>query len=271
MVVRNTRYVNKHLSASHIIIDLPTCIDPAYWSRHSLSMDDVYAIVQHVPTHYLWLMVLSYGGSCTWTSVRISHAHVFDTVVSGRNVAISTLIESSGYRPHTSKHRCENIYTDSALYNIRHIPPLPRHTISLDVFDIARRNLVVFQYTKGARDIDNAVVPTMYIPETVSYLGHQWAITSIEGDCVCATRVVTVSDANDTLDWGTDMYYSDHAINNSNLSTSGARISTLDVHAMFSSFVARSLVHPLRQVTGRLSSGRTVIITDECVLLTPLH
>jgi hypothetical protein len=265
MVVRNTRHVSRWGAVSHIALELPTCTDPMYWVRHQLSMDDIRNIVEHVPTQYLWLMIVSYGGTCTWTGVRISHAHAFDTVVSCRSLAVNALLEIVGYTPSTI-HKCDNMDTTQGAYHTTHTPPLPRHSIPNKDFDHARRNLVVCQHTPS-HGTDN--VSDMFIPNVVSYIGHDWVVTSIEGDHICATRVVyEESDTVNVFSWCVD---TQDNVWMGCVTGQGLKDTEENVYKGLSSYISntRGLAH--RKTMGQFSNGRRAVFTDECVLFTPLH
>ena len=170
----------------HVCTHLPTCIHPEYWRRHALSRKDIDTIVAYLPTRMLWLVALGHGILCPWFTLRTSSSTALEVTMSGKSVAIDTMINKLGLAL-SSTNRLD---VDS-VESLEHIPPVPRSVIPEADFLRLTSHLTV---TLLPRCLLNDTDPIPSIPYIWTYKDMQVVAIGLEGDVVCCNVVIPESD-----------------------------------------------------------------------------
>jgi hypothetical protein len=171
-----------HGSIINIRSNLPTCVLPSYWKRHSLSRRDIDAILAYVPTKVIWMSALLCGIPCPWFSLRSSAASKLEVTFSGKSLAVDLLLKQSGMTPSTD-HKLDLCSIES----LEHIPPIPKDRIG--EFDFLRLSTGIISHLLP-RSLLSLNEPITEVPILYEYKGGLLLPVGLEGDSICCNVVI---------------------------------------------------------------------------------
>ena len=166
---------------------IPTCIIPSYWARHSLTREDIDTIISYVPTSVLWKCAILHGITPSWYSLRSSSSSSTAISLSGKAIAVDSLLEHLHISPSTGPNRLDTESIDS----LEHIPPIPKYHVEKDIYQKLYSN-ISSQLLPASLMIPGDIIGT--IPFIYSFMDQLWVPVGIEGELICCNVVIKESE-----------------------------------------------------------------------------
>ena len=164
------------------VCNIPAPLDPIYWSRHQLSMNDIHLIASHVPSQYMWLVAMMYDKVCTWSTIQYSFSSPFDVVINGKLIALKHILSSIRYAPTSTVSRIDI----SSHTHFHHSPPLPKYYVDIETYK--------FIETMLSPNLSYSTINIVDIPYCFSYKGRRWVATHIDDIHICLTAIYNTSE-----------------------------------------------------------------------------
>lgn len=171
---------NLHFEITHRI---PSCIHPAYWVRHALSLRDIQTIVSFVPAQYIWLVAYVNQIECPWFALRPTVSSDDYMTVSAKSTAMRLLL----MRYHPDQQVCiSNKLNITSPESLSHIPPIPSYILDHSTFSKLRMCISPPLVPRCLLDLDS--IPT--VPFVLVYMDKCWLPVAFEGPAICCTCIV---------------------------------------------------------------------------------
>ena len=172
-------------------MNIPSCIDPAYWSYHKLTQNDINTIITHIPSWLLWMTAIMYGKIVTWAMVKYSFSDIFGTMINNKTLAMQYLLQYSTCSHHVNMTNMDRLdMASNTIYN--HTPPIPKYIIDIETFDYLTTQIV-----PNLQPLRFQQEPTT-IPYCMEFKNKLWVPTTME-DCTHICMVHAYRKENHTV------------------------------------------------------------------------
>jgi len=157
---------------------LPLFLTFSTWKRHGYALSDVLRTLKDCTSRQLWHLAITFGILPTYNVVKPSFETLESVSLSSKAIIIQKITH------HLKKPQWEGFFNQQSVLDtelLQHVPPIPRHTVTVAWYRELRQNL----------PYERSLLTPLFVKKVYRWKGVHWIPLYIDRGAICMNRVVT--------------------------------------------------------------------------------